>query len=99
MKARGGAEAEGMRLKAQAFSQYGEVPIHIHQLFLSMERCIFILIIAMHRRYLGSSGAQIFFADIWLITYYSGGESDYGIVAVSVENASDRSSLHYDSPL
>ena len=30
MEARGGAEAEGMRLKAQAFSQYGEVHIHIH---------------------------------------------------------------------
>ena len=29
MEARGGAEAEGMRLKAQAFSQYGEVNIHI----------------------------------------------------------------------
>ena len=30
LEARGGAEAEGMRLKAQAFSQYGEVHIPIH---------------------------------------------------------------------
>ena len=76
MEARGGAEAEGMRLKAQAFSQYGEVPIHIHQLFPSMERCLFIFIIAMHWCNLGSCGAQIFFADIWLIAHYSGGKSD-----------------------